>query len=295
MYSRSLKVACGLLASCCVLTAKAEDIDLFVSPAVASSDAPNVLILLDNTANWNTAFNNEKAALVDTFDSLPLDKFNVGLMMYGDPAVGYVHAAIRPMNSTNRPLYSDMVNSLDRTGDRASARTLSRTISEAYRYLNGAQSVDTSKATRNDYRDYPGNTDGSSQLDAVHALADNALSSSSATTYNNPLNPLACDGRTYIIYIGNTVPSGNVTTDNNSRNSAAGSELAAAGGDTTQIALTYSSHQGNYADEWARFMKADMDVTFYTVDVDPTARPGGHSRGMGNSDLLESMASLRSI
>lgn len=279
---------------CAALSAAthAEDIDLFVSPAVAAADAPNVLILLDNTANWNTAFTNEKAALVDTFNSLPLDKFNVGIMMFGVPQLGYVRAAVRPMNATNRPLYSDLVNSLDRNGDKASARTLSRTISEAYRYLTGSVSVDTSNLGSNGERDYSGNTSGNTQTQAVHALADNALASSSATSYTSPINPAACDGRTFIIYIGNNVSSGNVTKDNNSRNSAAGSELAAAGGDTTQIALAYSAHQDNYADEWARFMKADLGATFYTVDVDPTPMPGGHSNGMGNSALLESMANV---
>lgn len=286
------KILLGGLLAALATAANAEDIDLFVSPAVASADAPNVILLIDNTGNWNTAFTNEVAALVDTFDSLPLDKFNVGIMMFGQPQLGYVHAAVRPMNATNRPLYSALVNSLDVSGDRASARTLSRTISEAYRYLKGDSSVDTVKVTANDYRDYPGNTDGSAETDAVHALADNALASATATSYTSPINPLSCDGRTYIIYIGNNVPSGNVTTDNNARNNAAGSELAAAGGDTTQIALTYSAHQDNYADEWARFMKADMGVTFYTVDVDPTPLPGGHSNGMGNSALIKSMADV---
>lgn len=292
MSIKKTRLLLGALITVLSTVTQAEDIDLFVSPAVASADAPNVLILLDNTANWNTAFTNEKAALVDTFDSLPLDKFNVGIMMFGVPQLGYVRAAIRPMNSTNRPLYSDLVNSLDQTGDKASARTLSRTISEAYQYLSGGTSVDTSKMTDNDARDFTGNTSGNTQTAAVHALADNALASKSATSYTSPINPLACDGRTYVIYIGNNVSSGNVTQDNNSRNTAAGNELAAAGGDTTQIPLVYSSHQDNYADEWARFMKADMGVTFYTVDVDPTPMPGGHSRGMGNSALLESMADV---
>ncbi|GAB3280987.1 hypothetical protein GCM10027297_19470 [Parahaliea aestuarii] len=270
----------------------AEDIDLFLgNPAEESDNLPNVLILLDNTANWNTAFNNEKAALVTTFNGLPLDKFNVGLMTFGDPAVGQIRAAIRPMNATNRPLYSALVGSLDQSGDRANARTLARNISEAYRYLKGMESVDGSKvkSSNNSNRDYAGNTSGTAAHDAVHALAGNALSGSNATRYNSPLADGSC-ADTFIIYIGNNVSSGNVTKDNNSRNSAAGSELSAAGGDTTQIQLQYSAHQDNYADEWARFLRTNLGVTIYTVDVDPTPRPGGHNNGMGNSDLLESMA-----
>ena len=40
--------------------AVAEDIDLFVQPQGAQG-VPNVLIILDNTANWNTPFVNEIA------------------------------------------------------------------------------------------------------------------------------------------------------------------------------------------------------------------------------------------
>jgi hypothetical protein len=56
MYSRLVAgatLALGLLVG--QGTAQAEDIDLFVQPAGASGSTPNVLILLDNTANWNTA------------------------------------------------------------------------------------------------------------------------------------------------------------------------------------------------------------------------------------------------
>tara|TARA_R110001599_G_scaffold353790_1_gene597740 strand:+ start:23475 stop:26600 length:3126 start_codon:yes stop_codon:yes gene_type:complete len=266
----------------------AEDIDLFLgNPSTANTDLPNVLILLDNTANWNTAFNNEKAALVATFAGLPVDKFNVGLMMFSDPAVGHIRAAVRPMSSTNRALYSDAIDSLHVSGDRANARTLGRNMSEAWRYLNGLSSTDTSKvkSNNNSDRDYAGNTSATSEFDAIHALSGNALSSSNATTYNPVIDPTGC-GDTYIIYIGNTVSSGNVTSDNSSRNSLSGSELAAAGGDTTQIPLSYTAHQSNYADEWARFMQT-QGVRIYTVDVDPTST---HNRGLGNSALLQSMA-----
>lgn len=291
----------GILSAALVLVvgawsgkAGAEDIDLFLgNPAQDAADLPNVLIVLDNTANWNTAFDNEKAALVSTFQSLPVDKFRVGLMTFGDPDVGPVRAAIRPMNEVTRELYAALVGSLDKNDDKASARTLSRTISESYRYLKGMESVDPGSVTsnKNADRDYDGNTSGTEAHQLVHALPDNALSSDKATTYNSPLVDGSC-ANIFVIYIGNNVSSGNVTKDNSSRNSAAGKELDELGGDTSQIQLTYSSHQDNYADEWARFMKQDLGVTFYTVDVDPTPRPGGHDRGMGNSDLLESMANV---
>jgi type IV pilus assembly protein PilY1 len=281
------------------LTASAEDIDLFVQPAADVVGRPNVLLIIDNTANWNTAFANEKAAIVNTFNNLPLNKFNVGVMMYSDPDVGYVRAAIRPMDKDNRPLYAAMFNGMvnendNKGGDRStSGRTLARTFSEAYRYLKGQQSTSPKSTLTIELRDYPNNPSGRATTRAVHALPGNALPSPASTVYNSPLDEDNCFG-TYIIYIGNTVPGGNVTKDDSNRNRDAGDELAAAGGNTRQIALPYVSHQDNNADEWARFLKQDptLGVVTYTIDVDPTPMPGGHVNGMGNSALLESMAKV---
>ena len=79
--------------------------------ASSSTDLPNVLIILDNTANWNTAFTNEKAALASVFNALPADKFNVGLMMFTESGGGnsntdgaYVRAAMR-LISRPPPIY----------------------------------------------------------------------------------------------------------------------------------------------------------------------------------------------
>ena len=85
--------------------AAAEDIDLFVQPPPANNGTPNVLILLDNTANWNTPFTQEIAALVDTFNGLTVNndgtaQFRIGVMMFtetGNPNSnvdgGYIRAA----------------------------------------------------------------------------------------------------------------------------------------------------------------------------------------------------------
>ncbi len=85
----------GLLATALVTfgaTVGAEDIDLFVQPAGQQADVPNVLILLDNTANWSRTVDgqaiyiNEIDALVTTLDSLAVNpdgtaRFRVGLML----------------------------------------------------------------------------------------------------------------------------------------------------------------------------------------------------------------------
>ena len=91
------------------VTATAEDIDLFIQPPATQADVPNVLILLDNTANWSRTVDgqaiyiNEIAALVSTLNGLAVNtdgtaKFRVGLMLFtetGNPNSnvdgGYVH------------------------------------------------------------------------------------------------------------------------------------------------------------------------------------------------------------
>lgn len=268
-----------------------EDVDLFAPrPADEAAGRPQVLIIIDNTANWNDAFDNEKAALKKTFDGLPENKFDVGLMFFGDPDVGYVRAAIRPMNAVNRPLYSAMINNLHRVNDRGNARTLARTFSEAHRYLKGLESTDdaTIKSVHNVKRDYTNNTAGNAHDDAVHARPGNALNDKNSMVYNSPIDPENCFG-TYIIYIGNVTSGGNVVQDNTSRNTDAGNELALAGGDKTAIPLPVASvHDDNYADEWTRFLKKNMGVITYTVDVDPGNKPGG----IGNTALLKSMAAV---
>ena len=303
----------ALVALALPLPSLAEDIDLFVGVPPTDDEKPNVLIILDNTANWNTAFTNERRALVDTFEGMDPNSFNVGLMMFGEsPDLGYVRAAIRPMSDkdgsgvTYNQLYADMIGAFDVSGDRGNARTLARTVSEAYQYLQGVISNEPSnnKTGKNDSRDYTNNTDGSTETQIVHALPGNAFDAENDYTYNAPPEPGVC-ANTYVIYIGNNVSSGNVTKDNTSRNTKAKVDLqdaATAQGVSPSAAtalitdgFAYTAHQGNYADEWARFMHDQHDVIFYAVDVNPTNHPDydgstGHGNGMSNSELLRSMS-----
>ena len=64
-----------------------DDTDIFLANPNITAERPNVLIILDNTANWNQPFINEKNALVQVVNGLT-DQYNVGLMMMvetGDP------------------------------------------------------------------------------------------------------------------------------------------------------------------------------------------------------------------
>ena len=108
-----------------------DDTDIFLANPSIVAERPNVLVILDNTANWNTAFTNEKSALVSFINSLT-DSYNVGLMMFPETGGGndsidgaYVRFGIRQMTTANKSALSTMVNNLDQTADKGNNATTS--------------------------------------------------------------------------------------------------------------------------------------------------------------------------
>ena len=268
--------------------AVAEDIDLFAAPAPSATALPNVLIVLDNTANWSTVFPAEMAALRAVFNSLPADRFRVGLMLYsetgsGNPAPGgaYVRAALRNMSAANKAVYANLIASLDSNADKGNGRSLGLAMAEAYRYYSHATVYSGIKKKR----DHAGNGAGSDASGHVYALPGNALASAGATTYSSPVTD-NCQ-KNFIVYIGNTTAGGNVTQDNTADNGASGTMLGAAGGATTQIPISPTGFSDNYANEWTRFMKASSyGISTYVIDVSL----GNNGNAAANTALLKSMA-----
>src|SRR5438045_7300477 len=87
-----------------------DDTDIFLANPSFNAQRPNVLIILDNTANWNQPFTAEKTALVNVVNSLSSD-FNVGLMMFTETGGGntgndgaYVRFGIRQMTAANKAI-----------------------------------------------------------------------------------------------------------------------------------------------------------------------------------------------
>ena len=287
MLRRIIKLLTVAIALALQLPAHSEDIDLFSEPNPTPTTLPNVLIILDNSANWNTAFDAEKAALAAIFNSLPANKFRVGLMMFTEtgsdnpnPGGAYVRAALRTMDGTTRGMYANMINAFDRNADKANGRALGLAMAEAYRYYSAGDVYGGIKKKR----DYTANTGGDAATDAVHALPGNALATSGSTRYANPI--LDSCQKNFIIYIGNTTAGGNVAKDSNSETTQSGTMLTAAGGSTTQIPISPVGDSSNYSNEWARFMKStsSLSISTYTIDV---AMAGGDPN---NSALLRSMA-----
>lgn len=277
-------LAIGMLLA--VPVAHAEDIDLFTGVDTASADLPNVLIVIDNTANWSTAFTAEMAALASTVSGLENDKFRLGFMMYtetgggnGNPDGAYVRAAVRTMSATNKGLYENLVLSFDVNDDKSNNGKLGLTMSEVDRYFAGSTAYAGANKVK---RDYTGNASGTATDNAVYALSGNALASSAATTYQAPTSS-ACK-KNFVIFLSNGKSS-----SNNSDNTTATSHLATVGGSTTTIALTPSGLQSEVADEWARYLanKTTNPVITYVIDVVPTVA------GQYSDDykvLLQSMA-----
>lgn len=279
-------VACLLLLQ---QTAKAEDIDLFLGTPPGTTEVPNVLIILDNTANWTTPFTNEQAALAAVFNALPVDKFRVGLMFFtetGNPNNnidgGYVRAAIRLMDATNKPLYANLINGLDVGDDKSNGGKAGLTMAEAYYYFNGSAPRSGNQKVKTDYT---GNVTAGAYLTnsrAVWALPNNALPSVNGSPYTSPV-VTGC-AKNFIIYISN-----GAVQDNNSDTSTATTLLSTAGGNTTAIPISPSGSQDNVADEWARFMKTSSHgITTYTVDVNKVTT----GQGPGWTALLKSMAGV---
>ena len=276
--------------------AAAEDIDLFVQ-AGGGGAPPNVLIVLDNTANWTTAFTDEIAALAATLNGLPLNadgsaRFRVGLMLFTESGTGnsgtdggYVRAAIRDLNAVNRPLYQALVSSLHVRDDKSNSGKLGKTMTDAWRYFSGAAPYSGNRKVKTDYT---GNTAGGSAATvAMHALAGNALASRDDSPYHSPISAGGC-AKNFIIYISN-----GAVQDNSADTSAATTELAnaasAAGiaGATTAIPISPSGSQDNVGDEWARFLRrSELGIVTYTVDVNRVTT----GQGPGWTALLKSMA-----
>jgi type IV pilus assembly protein PilY1 len=269
-----------------------DDTDLFLANPLLSSPRPNVLIFLDNTANWNNRFINEKLALSKVFANLT-DEFNVGVMMYTEtgagnngPDGGYVRAAVRPMTPSNRLAMAALITSFDVIGDKGNNATVSLAMHEIYAYFAGV----TARSGIKKKRDYTGNTiAGLTASNNIYALPANALTSSAATDYTSPI----IDGcqRNVLIYISNGAPN-----DNNISLKTAEGLLSGLVGKTPPdtVAISPNGQQGNWADEYARFMAnadvnalpGDQNVITYTVEIDPAAT----GQGPDTTALFRSMA-----
>lgn len=276
------------------LGAGAEDIDLFVGvEPEQSTDYPNVLILIDNSANWAAQNQHwpggiqqgqaELTAIKTVINALAPEgedaKVNVGLMMLNDatgqtPDGGYVRSAMKQMTVANRQAFSTLVDGIypnvnDSSEKVAASVGYDRALFEAFKYFGGYTSPanaysDTAgapvDASHFGARRYSGN--------ATYSKRDPLAFADSAQTIYNAAAPTTatCKSKNYVILIGNGWPAPTETD--------AATLLSNVGGDTTQIYETTSS-KVRYADEMARFLyqtdvssaSGKQNVVTYAIDV----------------------------
>lgn len=281
--------AIGLLASLQSFAQYTSDIDIYGGTPSAGA-APNVLIILDNTGNWSSPFPSEKEALITAFNSIDLNRFRVGLMLFTETGGndsgeggGYVRAALRLLDADYKTKLNNLLTSLDVNADKGNSGKASLAMAEAYAYLSGGTPFAGNNKAKTDYS---GNGGGTAASSAIYALPGNALASKGATTYLPPAGAVCA--RNYIIYISN-----NAAQDSNSDSEKASQLLSAAYaalGMTRppEVSVTPNGSQSNKADEWARFMNASpTSVTTFTLDVNKVTT----GQGPGWTALLKSMAS----
>lgn len=281
-------------ASLCCLPGPAvpDDIDLYTGGEAITGAETNVLVFLDNSANWSNASGwpatqgeAELDALKTVIDSLN-DTINLGLVMHtrtGSTSSAYVRFAMRPMNATNRAALKSLLDDIKSTAPNAPQDKVSQSadgdaaIEEVFRYYSSlakGQSITDTK------QDYP-NNGGSSLPDTASVtyyyssgggvstslaekahpastLGSHAYSSLTATDYSGPTSAKLGCAKNYLIWIGNTSLDGSTSTTRlTDAASAVGVTLPAS--DTEQIAAL-STATGAAAprslmiDEWAKFM-----------------------------------------
>jgi len=300
MKNRILPRVIALAGLVCAGPVPAEDIDLFVQPQPEEAEIPNVLFMIDNTANWNRPYANEIAVLISTFQNMATNadgsaKFRVGVMLATETGAGnnnvsgaYVRAAIRDMDEANQDIYAAMLLNLDRLKDQGNAGKSALQMAEAYRYFDGGAPIAGNFKAKTDFlgnttADFPNAATVAEKAaaKAVYDLPGNALQSKDGNLYTSPVADGFCGGN-FIIYISNGANQQSATDDK-----AADDLLVAAGGSKTPIPLSPSGSQSNPSDEWARFMRqSEYRIVTYTLDVDRVTT----GQGPGWSSLLQSMA-----
>ena len=249
----------------------AEDIDLFVGSAAASSATrPNVLIIMDNSANWAAASQHwpggekqgqaELRSLRTVVGELG-DGINLGLMMLtagtgsGNKDGAYPRFAISQMTATNKAALQELIgtascvdgsNSLNGTPNcifnNYSSGTLnesvgsnvdySATMFEAFKYFGGYTSP--ANATTN----VAGTPVSASQFGPLRysgnpdTRTDRLAFTNPFVEYRPPIDSTNSCAKNYIIFIGNGFPV----------QDAPASLLSGVGGNTSQLPMqTWSS------------------------------------------------------
>jgi type IV pilus assembly protein PilY1 len=265
--SRLRGLSLGVLLCLLLAPGRAEDIDIYAEPNIAS-ELPNVLFVLDSSANWSSSIpapdcyfkdngvvttngpkaDNpgqeygkkmaiEKCALYNLIDALPVASgydanhdalFNVGYMLLNE--------------SPNNGAYPRRAFTPLTTNNKAALKSLIANLT-----IGGdkGSNADFAKSLYEAYLYFKGLAPYQGQL--APKRDTNAFNGG---LYASPAS--ASCARNYVIFIANGSPEGSENNDSLAL-------LRAAGGDTSQLtyptSVVSSTDQKNWADEFARFMR----------------------------------------
>lgn len=306
---RTLAAGWAALALAQAAAVQADDTDIFLTPpSLSGGTTPNVLIVLDNSANWSANFDGgtKFAAEVGTLAAVVgalSDRLNVGLMMMDETGAGtsapttgsYVRYAVRNMSLANRLALRNLFLNLGQNPDKTNNASWGFAMFEAFKYFGGGTGSpqNSTHFGRDAYsgfgqpkRDYPGNA----VINTAGGLPGNAFASALSRTYLSPITD-SCQ-KNYVIFIGNGMPQ----AGGDGGNPSAATLLANVGGSTTTIPLSSSGARNNIADEYARFLyqtdagnpSGTQNIITYTIAVYDPAQMTGSDPDM--IMLLNSMA-----
>jgi type IV pilus assembly protein PilY1 len=232
----------------------ADDTDIFVGSSGGTSDHPNVLIVLDNTSNWDRASQHWpdgtgkqgqaellaiKTVIGNLGGSTTVDApVNVGLMMFTDNGSGrkggYIRYAVRPMTVANKATFMALLQHIyDNFGTPsekvASSASYGDVLFDVFKYFGGftspshatdgvagtpADATHFGPAVYDQQQMYNGNADTAGYTDPA-----------ALTTFSGPVSTSNSCARNFMIFIGNGFPD----ADNYAL-------LTGIQGDTTEIA-----------------------------------------------------------
>jgi type IV pilus assembly protein PilY1 len=302
-----------LLLTCMLATAAsasfAEDIDIYSQNTSITPGAPNVLIVMDNTANWSqsfassTKFAAEKIALASVVTALKT-QFNLGLMMFtetGSPNSntdgGYVRFAIQAMTDANghatnaRFCLLQMIGGpvVDENG--APGTCVSDGLPITYYtnldILNDKSNGGKGGVTMGEAYDYFAGANAYAGNNKIKADPRAFISQTIAgPQYKSPTSE-GCQ-KNFIIVLNNGPFS-----DNQSDTATATSQLSSAGGASATAVINppdNGTSNNNEADEWTRFLNKvpTVQAITYALEVGPQTNGGGPY----NTALLQSMGRL---
>ncbi|NJD34318.1 MAG: hypothetical protein FIA96_05705 [Betaproteobacteria bacterium] len=225
---------------------RADDIDIYVGSDQISGAPANVLIVMDNTANFASVAEKvtdangnivtnafaEATAMKLALAALPENALNVGVMLYGGPRAdsatfgGYPIYAIRPVNGDFRPTLEALLTKVQVEADAnkpeykgPASASYADLMDSVFRYFNGLESFNdldsNNTGDETELRDFEGNK--FPVLDGVKQRMDLTdyfgYTDSNTEKYQQPKQAKDGCARNVVIFVGNSTPSDDTNWD----------------------------------------------------------------------------------